>query len=1143
MRAGPLLLLASAMVGAPCAAASKPDALAEQFASPPTSARPLVYWFWLDGNITEEGLKLDLEWMKRAGLGGFDLFNGAVLTPRVAKRRLPYMSPEWRQALRFAVRKADSLKLEANIQSSPGWSLTGGPWVEPQQAMKKYVWSETRVAGGRPFASRLAQPPSIAGPFQGAARRTGPNGDPVTSPTPFYRDSSVFAYRIPADARRVALGEARLSTNAGKPRLSPVTLAGVAGDALLELPPPTEATPSWVRYDFPRPQTVRSVVVSLALAGYYEPQLRAFLEASEDGVTFRPITEVPTATASQVTLTFAPVTARHFRIKFLPSADGGPIGVLMSAAKSLGVALPKADYIPQMREIAVPPPPVKVLRMALFGDSQVDRFEFKTGFAMADDYYAIASAPATSGSIVHSRDVVDLTGRMRADGTLAWTPPPGDWSIVRLGYSLTGRENIPAAREATGLEVDKLNATHVAAYLNTYLDMIAAAVGPDFFANKGITGLLTDSWESGPQNWTEGMLGEFRRLRGYDPRPFLPALAGHIVDGAETTERFLWDFRRTIAQLTATNHYGTVARVARERGLRVLAEALESGRPALGDDMEMRSHADVPMGALWTGGTTTSLQPVNIADVKSAASVAHVFGRKIIAAESLTSQLQPWAGSPRTLKSAIDAAFALGVNRPTIHCSVHQPLIDKAPGMALAIYGQYFNRNETWAEQARPWIDYIARTSYLLQQGRYHADVAFFYGEEASITALYGQRENDAAPARNGYDYVNADMLLNQIRVQDGALITDSGMRYRVLQLGGSSSRMTLRLLRRLAEFVDKGAVIAGEKPIESPSLADDPFEFRRIADKLWAQAPIAGRGGVIAGRSIDQALAAIGVGPDWEIVGGDSPGLMALHRELQDGDLYFLSNRSGAAARSEVALRVVGRVPELWDADTGRSSSLPYRIENGRTIVTLDFDVDGAAPVVFRQPAASRSGGTVPARNATPLADLTHGWSLSFQPGRGAPQGERAASAGSWSGSAESGIRYFSGTGTYARTIDISAGSLKSDGRIVLALGEVREIAEVMVNGIKQRTLWKPPYRLDVTDALKPGRNRIKVRVTNLWINRLIGDAQPGATSIGFLGATAYLPSAPLAPSGLIGPVTLIVERPTGRADIERRLAREASE
>ncbi|WP_255378679.1 glycosyl hydrolase, partial [Pelomonas sp. KK5] len=506
-----------------------------------------------------------------------------------------------------------------------------------------------------------------------------------------------------------------------------------------------------------------------------------------------------------------------------------------------------------------------------------------------------------------------LSPRLQADGRLDWTPPPGDWVVLRLAASLTGHRNGPAPEEATGLEVDKLDGERVRRYVDHYLDLF----------DGGPQALLSDSIESGPQNWTEHMLARFRELRGYDAKPWLPALTGVVVGSAARSDRFLWDFRRTIAQLLAREHYGTLAQAARERGMSSYAEALEDHRPQLGDDLAMRGHADVPVGALWTllPGEDAP-RPTYLADLQGAASVAHVRGKPVVAAESFTSFGWPWALGPAELKPTADLALALGVNRFLIHASTHQP-DDRAPGMALAPFlGQYLTRHETWAEPARAWIDYLSRSAFLMQQGEPVADIAYFIGEEGPVTALFGDRPIDAIPPGYGFDFIGPDDLFERLQVVDGVLGSSaSSARWQLLVLGGASQRMSVPALRRLRDLLEAGASVLGSAPLDSPSGADDPAEFRRLRDAIWGRcaqqgAPHAiGKGRLFCGQDVARALGQLGLAPDWIA----APPLQVRHRRLDGGgELYFVSNPGDQPWSGRLSLRAAGLDPWLWHADTG---------------------------------------------------------------------------------------------------------------------------------------------------------------------------------------------------------------------------------
>ncbi len=1101
------LVLAQVATPVPAAAV---DPLLAGFGDPPASARPRAWWHWLNGNISEDGIVKDLEWMKRVGLGGVQNFDAALLTPQVVKDRIAYMTPAWQRAFRLAAGTADRLGLELAIAGSPGWSETGGPWVAPADGMKKLVWSETEVMGGRRFTGTLPSPPKTTGPFQAL-----PFDDPLAGfdpsvaahiPPSWYADVAVLAYPV---------------TDAALP--GPTTIAGGSGNVaalgdedagtVVAIPKGTPERPATLTIGYARATTIRSATMFMpgALPAFGDPAFLPVLEA-QDGAGWRRIATLPLANVP-TTVSFAPVTARAFRLVLGPNTAPKRVGL---GAPAPGAAM--EGLFPTGKASDTIP----LAQLRLSAERKVDRFEAKAGFATVLDYYALGSdGPDLAG--VDPARVVDLTQRMKPDGTLDWTPPKGRWRIVRLGSSLLGTTNHPATREATGLEVDKYDGAAVARYLDHYLGLYRTATGADLIGAKGVRAIVTDSFEAGDANWTPRMIDRFKALRGYNPTPFLPTLTGVVIGSPARSDAFLYDYRRTLGDLLASEHYGTVARVAHANGLKVYGEALEDGRPALGSDIALRRHADVPMAAMWTYERGGAPRPTLLGDLRGAASVAHLYGQNIVAAESFTSGFAPWAFAPADLKRVADLEFVSGINRPVIHTSVHQPTDDKVPGLSLAIFGQYFNRHESWGEMARPWIDYLARSSYLLQQGRNVADVAYFFGEEAPLTALYAQAPLTDVPARYAYDFVDVDAVTGALSVENGELVAPGGARYRALYLGGTTQRMTLPILRRLATLVEQGATVIGNAPIASPAMGDDRTAYAAIVRRLWAGGAETriGQGRVVAGRDVEAGLARIALLPDFDYAKPkpDSEILFA-HRRMTDAELWFVANRRDRAERIEARFRITGKVPELWHADSGRVTPLSYLIDGGQTVVPLDLGAEDSAFVVFRR-ATSSPGMTAAPLAAVPVTTITGPWRVAFQPGRGAPASISLPTLVPLNTQSAPGVRYFSGIATYSNSFTLPRGR-RAGTPLMLDLGQVGDLAEVRINGRAVGALWHAPYRIDIGAAVQPGRNAIEVRVANVWVNRLIGDAQPLAAKITWTSMPSYRADAPLRPAGLIGPVTL---------------------
>jgi hypothetical protein len=1096
------------------------DPLKSGFENPPNGARPRVWWHWMNGNITPEGITADLEWMHRVGLGGYQNFDAALQTPQVVPKRLAYMTPEWKEAFKHAILLGDQLGMEMAIAGSPGWSESGGPWVPGPEGMKKYVWSATLVEGGKPFSRVLAHPPSNTGAFQNEGIHDQLTPGAAAAPQ-FYADSVVIAYKRTSVDRPVEELQAKITASGSS--FDAAMLADGDLEKTTKIPIPAMGQSSWIQYEFPSPQAIRAITfvtkdpdfIASLIAGMGAPEKN--LEASDDGQNFRVVAKLTSSDAPEHTISFPAVTAKYFRVTFKPTPPP-PI-------PAWAVGLDPASF-----GIKVPPKPTdyEIAELVLHAGARVNHFEEKAAFVPIEDLYGFATPPVAANEAVAKSDVVDLTSKMSPDGKLDWTPPAGDWVVLRFGYSLLGITNHPATAEATGLEVDKMDRRFVKNYFDKYLDSYKDIVGADMMGKKGIRYVINDSWEAGSQNWTDNMIQQFKKLRGYDPLPWMPVLAGQVVESAEASDRFLWDFRKTIADLIANEHYGQLEDTLHERGMGHYGESHEEGRAYVVDGMEVKKFNEVPMSAMWTQTPGVNNEQFGYnADDRESGSVAHIYGQNIAAAESMTAAAAPWGWSPATLKPTADQEFLNGINRFVIHESAHQPLVDKTkkPGMTLGPFGQWFNRNETWAEQAGPWVDYLARTSFMLQQGHFGADLIYFYGEDSNLTAIFGKAAPDIPPGY-GFDYVNADALIHELSVSDGSITTKSGMSYKVLGLDPYSKHMSLPVLRAIEKLVNDGATVAGPKPSDDPSQADDQAEFDRINSELFGDGTgvhTVGQGKVYAGQSLGDVFNALKVAPDFDFTKPESDTrLLFVHRKLQDSDLYFVDNRSDREETVDASFRVTGKAPELWYAETGTSKPVSYKIAEGRTTVPLHLEPWGTVFVVFRK-ATSESSQTLPKVTESKVADVDGPWKVSFEPDRGAPPSATLDKLISWSDSTDAGVKYFSGAGTYTKTIQASADWFKKGSQLWIDLGDVKNLAEVTVNGKNLGVVWHTPYRIDVTSALKPGANEVSIKVINAWVNRLIGDEQPGATKYTFADVKPYRANSPLVPSGLLGPVAVI--------------------
>ena len=1075
------------------------SALQKGWENPPQSARTRVWWHWMNGNVTKEGARKDLEWMHRIGLGGVHNFDAAMNTTPIVEKRLVYMDEGWQEAFGYSVKVADSLGLEFTIASAPGWSSTGGPWVEPQDAMKRLVWRTAYAKGGGQVDVEFPAPFSNAGAFQNAGvagRGTGANID-------FYEDISVIAVKIPEGQKNAAQLGVVLTTSGGDFTLEQLTDGDVRNSSLL--PVDEKNGFAWIQYAFPEPVTVHSMsVVGIAGGGFGQPTGPSanWLECSNDGVNFTKVCDVRGGSMAQATLAVPETTAKYFRLHISNPRPqmGGMSGMGGGTGRGMVPQAPRGTSIAEFE---------------VFPYSRVYRFEDKAGFSAAGNLMA-SPTPSSSEQFPQPEDVVDVTEFFK-DGVLSWNAPSGDWRIYRFGYSLTGKQNHPAPVEATGLEVDKLDPVAWKKYFHTYFDMYKKAAN-GLMGKHGVQYVLTDSYEAENETWTPAMYEEFRTRRGYDLTSWMPVLAGEVIGSPEKSDAFLFDWRATLGDLISDN-YALLSEIAKNDYGMIgsYVESHEAARAFVGDGMDLKAKAAVPMGAMWTdaswlphGADGSIDRSVYNADDKESASVAHIFGGNIAAAESFTAMGGGGAAysfHPGNLKFLADIELANGINRFVIHESASQPDDVHVPGLSLGGIGQWFNRHETWAEMGKVWADYMARSCFMLQSGLNVADVLWYYGEDSCVSTEFGHKPF-TVPTGYQWDYVSPNILVKDITAKKGVLVAPGGVNYKVLYMDRNVDYMSVPVLRQIASFAKAGVWIGGVKPKYPASLADDKAEFDSLVKDIWGS----GRSNVIECGSLEELLKAASVQPDVKF----SDGMKYLHRSLPTAEVYWINKPSMDYKTVSVSFRTSGLVPQVWHPDTGVIEDVTYRTEGDRTVVELNMVPDDAVFVVFYGKGAAEQ--TLAAVSESSLLTVEGPWNVTFQQRRGAPEGATFETLRSYTDFEEPGIKYFSGIATYTNTLKAPAVS----GKAVLDLGNVQNLAEVYVNGQFCGYAWKEPYRVDVTSALKEGDNSLEIRVANTWPNRLIGDQQPGVTPVTYTDSRPYRAGDPLRDGGLMGPVKL---------------------
>lgn len=1082
------------------------QSLYQNFVTPPQESRPRVWWHWMNGNITKDGIYKDLTWMKRAGIGGFQVFDAGMATPQVVSERLIYMTPKWKDAFGYAINLGDSMKMEAAITSAPGWSCTGGPWVSPADAMKKLTWREMVIKGGTNIDIQLPAPYRTTGFFQ--------NVPPADNATTFivggttdewYDDIAVIAVRLNKVEKTLAQLGAKVTCSGGDVTLEKLTDGDLAMPC--NLLKNNKGDKAWIQYELKNATTMRALSVvdgniRSEWADAVAPVTKHLL-CSNDGKAWKEVCEIPHGGAARQTITIPETKAKYFRVTFENPVDQNPYAALSG-------------------EKTEAPNSIPVTELVLYPVVKINHAEEKAGFATPHDTYTFETPRGENKYFASSKDIIDLTKYMDKQGHLQWSAPKGDWRIYRFGYSLTGKKNHPASPEATGLEVDKLDKDAVSRYINHHLDSYQEA-SKGLMGKRGVQYLLIDSYEAGWETWTPRMAEEFERRRGYSIYPWMPVLTGQIIDSAERSEQFLFDWRKTIGELIAENMYGQIEKEVSKRGLKTYYEAHENGRLYLVDGMEAKSKGDIPMAAAWCPTESSSGSTVMMAesDIRESASVAHVYGKRVSAGESLTANgllNTAYKFYPGNLKPVADMMMANGQNLFVIHESSHQPVDSLKPGIGMMIFGQWFHRHETWAERAKAWTDYLSRSSYMLQQGRFVSDVAYYYGEDNNVTSLFGLQHPDI-PFTYNYDYINAEALTTLLQFDGKTYTTPNGMQYRLLALDKNTKKMSLKVLRKIVGFVRQGGFILGDKPTEEPTLLSDKLEFTRLVHEVWETE----RMNVLSNMTVGDALKHIGIAEDFN---GGEDSLRYVHRTTGDSEIYWVSNQRNNARNLKATFRVSGLKPMLWHPETGQMEDVSYQINDNNTIVDLSLVAHDAVFVVFSGK-ADKASVQLPKKVEILFRHVDNPWTVNFDEKWGGPCKTTFDKLISYTESANDSIKYYSGKAVYHNHILVSEPELKQ-GHFVMKLGNVGCMATVKINGHEFGTLWKAPYNIDVTEALKPGQNDIEIEVINLWPNRLIGDQQPNCkhkyTYTSFGGF--YQADSKLIPSGLMGPVDIFVVR-----------------
>ncbi len=787
--------------------------------------------------------------------------------------------------------------------------------------------------------------------------------------------------------------------------------------------------------------------------------------------------------------------------------------------------------------------------------------------------------------IVDPASVIDITNLLKPDGQLDWEVPDGQWVILRNGYTLTGHVwskwyAYPGPPQADtfeggdGYEIDYLNT----AALDDHFEHLGKPLLEEARKAGGtIAYFWSDSWECGKLTWTQDFPNQFRRFRGYDLKPFLPVLAGYIIGDSLFSNRFRNDFDLTIQDCLAENFYGHFQDLCHKNGMNVGNEAGGPNDIPPQDVLKNLGRSDIPAGEFWVNGHYHSTTGYNQdrsqrLNLKQTATASHIYGKKEAMAESFTQQEQDvthWSLGPSDLKPYVNDAFCEGINRIMLHQATCQPPSDGKPGFEFCA-GQHWTPNITWWEQSTPFFSFLSRCQYMLQQGKFVADVCFYLGER-SPTLAPPKYIIPSLGAGYDCDYSNAEVLLTRMSVKNGKITLPDGMNYRLLVLQNCTSpvpeicrqvsnyqnlavsplpshEMSLNVISKIKQLILAGATVIGPPPNYATGLKDYPVndkEVLKIASEIWGNLDgkertvrLLGKGRIIWGKTPREVLLADGVNPDFTYTSQNSEPekFDFIHRMDGKSEIYFIINRTNNPVSNDFTFRVSGKQPEIWNPVSGEMLKADnFRQSNGITTLNLNLDRFESLFIVFQKPVTIKNSEKTEPNfsKLNKLTDLNESWKVTFDPQWNGPGETEFPKLTNWINSSDERIKHYSGKATYRKTFDLDAKTssfiqTEKNERLFLDLGNVKNVAEVRLNGQNLGILWCAPWRVEITKSVKYKDNKLEIDVINLWANRVIGDLNlPKEKRVtrthekfrfGMLKTDT-----PLLDSGLFGPVQIV--------------------
>ena len=1110
------------------------------FQTPPTSTKVHAWWHWMGGNITKDGITKDLESMKAQGIVQASIFNiAAIYNKTVDVPKVKFNSPEWIEMYQWALKEANRLGITIGIETIDGFATIGGTWITPEMSMKQFVWTKTSMDGGKEINIKLLEPVKVEN---------------------FYRDEAVVAFPM------------KENTNSFKDANPKIEVNKIAtGNVLFDGNPKSEVDfkkNHMVDIRFDKDFTADKLVLyphlpfcwDFVLVDNGKITLNFALSTSNDGKVFTKVADLISAGSNKpVTVPFPTTKAKFYRLELTKT----------SLVYSNNFPIAELELL-------------KENELALF-QAPVTSFFQKTASVYDLTQNALDSNLKNDSKPIPENSIIDITSYMSPDGTLKWNAPKGRWQIIRFGYTTTGVKVDPASPEGEGLEVDKMDTTALNVHINSYARKLVAAAGK--YKGNTLKFLLMDSWEAQFQTWTKDFAKEFKNRRCYNIIPWIPVLCGETVGSTKLSEAFLFDFRKTIADLIDQNFYKHFSDLSHRNGMDYHGEAIYGGWGAYppSDALKTNEYIDLPMTEFWANANQNKLSEYNPAEKPASCMptyAALAFNKQIIGSEAYTG-FAHYSEAPGDLKPFGDAAFCAGVNQIILHSFVHQPL-DNKPGMTLGKFGGHYNRNNPVWEFNQDWLIYQARVQYLLQKGEPIVDVLFYIGDELPL--FYSKSFVKDLPYGITPNACNIDMLSNRIKVIDGKLSLGGNQRFSLLMLH-NTTKMEFYTLKRIAELVKAGAVVYGPKPLEMLSVTDiknDSTSFKKLVDAVWGNTTPNkyGKGKMYSGIPVAEVIKQLNVIPDLTTNTSNPKELMFVHKKLNDTDIYFVFNQQNRELNREVLFRVNGKTPEIWNAENGNvSKPAIYSVEGNQIRIPTTFRAYESKIFIFKNgtpsnyikqvaldgkqlfpqqqladttisiPQAEYKNGKFGfISNATGKYTFTTNDTKLINTKLSQPIVLELASPNTkiefFSASNEviqpvevtelksltefenPAIKHFAGKSKYTINFSVPKKFCASADSIVLNLGKLDATAEVMLNGKLLTHAWQSNTCVSVKDLLK-GENTLVVTVATVCRNRFIGDLNQFG-SVKSLWTTSPIEeilnkNLPLKPSGLMGPLKLV--------------------